>query len=154
MHGVARGTSLLLLHPMLHGCAGGDHQTASLHGGARQSASLDGEWNFTLREPKAPGFSDESGTITVPGSWEAQGFGNETIQMWHQVRTGDNVKGTKGAVGIYTRTVSLDECAVSGARAVFMVDPSRCTVAYIQFAQAPSTTQNPHPFRPESSRSG
>ena len=41
-----------------------------------------------------------SGVIQVPGSFEAQGFGNETVQMRWQVLTGDRVKGRKGAVGI------------------------------------------------------
>ena len=42
---------------------------------ARQSLSLDGQWEFKLS------VGGQSGTIVVPGSFEAQGFGNETQQM-------------------------------------------------------------------------
>jgi hypothetical protein len=58
----------------------------------------------------------------VPGSWEAQGYGNETEQMRKQVLTGDSAKGSEGAVGIYTKTVTLPPCSVAGAKAVFTVD--------------------------------
>ena len=35
-----------------------------------------------------------TGTIQVPGAWEAQGYGSATAQMLHQVVTGDNARGT------------------------------------------------------------
>jgi len=57
----------------------------------------------------------------VPGSWEAQGFGNQTIQMKWQVLTGDRVKGRKGAVGVYKKTVSVPPCA-GGGTPIFTVD--------------------------------
>ena len=67
---------------------------------ARQSFSLDGTWQFSLHSPTpasdagaALGPAVQTGPIQVPGSWEAQGFGNETVQMVHQVLTGDNAKG-------------------------------------------------------------
>ena len=44
-------------------------------GGVRQVVSLDGEWNFSLQQLGAGGSSmqqQQSGTILVPGSWEAQ----------------------------------------------------------------------------------
>jgi beta-galactosidase/beta-glucuronidase len=85
----------------------------------RMTTSLDGEWSFVLVQPSA---SNQSGKIMVPGSWEAQGYGNETVQMRKQVLTGDNAKGSEGAVGIYTKTVMLPPCAVAGAKAVFTVD--------------------------------
>ena len=44
----------------------------------RQSTSLDGTWQFKLVNPDA---STQVGSILVPGSWEAQGYGNETTQM-------------------------------------------------------------------------
>lgn len=69
---------------------------------------LDGEWNFSLLGSDAidvpSGASStlpysstptllQKGTIQVPGSWEAQGYGSETMQMRWQVLTGDNAAG-------------------------------------------------------------
>ena len=76
---------------------------------------LDGEWDFALSAPA------QTGKIMVPGSWEAQGYGNETVQMKHQVLTGDNARGKKGAVGVYSKSVVIEPCDEGGA-AVFMVD--------------------------------
>ena len=58
----------------------------------------------------------------VQGSWEAQGFGNSTDSMRTQVLTGDSAKGARGAVGVYTVNVTLDECTVDGATVVFTID--------------------------------
>ena len=73
----------------------------------RTSISLDGEWNFKLLAPRPPprpmedlnnGAAQEEllllavGTIGVPGSWEAQGYGTETVQMHWQVLTGENAR--------------------------------------------------------------
>ena len=43
--------------------------------GSRQSISLDGAWGFTLIEPAAagPGFTNQTGSIVVPGAWQSQG---------------------------------------------------------------------------------
>ena len=93
----------------------------------RQSVLLDGaDWNFQLHEAQLAdadaGAANQSGTIGVPGCWEAQGFGKQTVQMNHQVTTGDNAGGKQGAVGVYSKTVSLAPCSVKGARAVLTVD--------------------------------
>lgn len=82
---------------------------------ARQSLSLDGQWGFKLS------VGGQSGTIAVPGSFEAQGFGNETQQMWHQVLTGDNARGGRGVAGIYTKTVKPPSCP-AGHTPFFTVD--------------------------------
>jgi beta-galactosidase len=105
---------------------------AASKAGVRQVVSLDGEWQFTLLAG-AGGVCDtdgsnssescavlQSGTIHVPGAWEAQGYGNETATMQAQVVTGQ----TTGAVGVYTKKLVLPAgCQVaSGAKPVFMVD--------------------------------
>ena len=81
-------------------CAGALGAAATTPPAARQSFSLDGTWQFSLHSPTpssdaggALGPAVQTGPIQVPGSWEAQGFGNETVQMVHQVLTGDNAKG-------------------------------------------------------------
>ena len=86
----------------------------------RLSTSLDGEWQFKLVQPGSAG--TQIGTIQVPGSWEAQGFGNETVEMRTQVLTGVRAatRGA-GALGIYTKKVALPACD-GGSTAVFMVD--------------------------------
>jgi hypothetical protein len=91
--------------------------------GARRTTLLDGQWGFRLDQPPVNNqpASTQTGTIMVPGSWEAQGFGNETVQMHTQVVTGDRAKTTKGAVGTYTKSVTIAPCP-NGAAAVFMVD--------------------------------
>ena len=64
----------------------------------RVTISLDGEWGFKLLAPRPPP-SDAglltlaAGTIMVPGSWEAQGYGSETATMRWQVLTGENARG-------------------------------------------------------------
>jgi hypothetical protein len=73
------------------------------------------------RYGKALGFTNQSGKITVPGAWEAQGYGNQTVQMHTQVLTGDTVKGKTGAVGRYSRTVTLPQCSVAGSRVMLIV---------------------------------
>ena len=92
----------------------------------RQAFSLDGTWKFSLHAPSgggdALGPAVQTGTIQVPGSWEAQGFGNETVQMYHQVITGDNAKGERGAVGVYTLSTEIPPCDDSQAKRVFTVD--------------------------------
>jgi hypothetical protein len=96
--------------------------------GVRQVVSLDGEWQFQLLAG-GDGVCDaigghsgcavsQSGTIQVPGAWEAQGFGNETVTYWNQVVTGQNT----GAVGVYTKKLALSPCQAPGAKPVFMVD--------------------------------
>lgn len=81
----------------------------------RLSLSLDGEWGFTLS------VGNQSGSIAVPGSFEAQGFGNETEQMWHQVLTGDNARGGRGVAGTYTKVVKPPVCP-AGHTPYFMID--------------------------------
>lgn len=90
--------------------------------GPRQPVSLDGEWQFALLSGSA-GAGDsqvlvQSGTIQVPGAWEAQGYGNETATMRSQVVTGQNT----GAVGVYTKQLTLSPCQAPGAKHVFTVD--------------------------------
>ena len=98
----------------------------SLGGASRQSLSLDGEWDFALVEPSAAGagFTNQSGTILVPGAWQSQGYGNSTSTMKRQVLTGEvaRMTGTLGAVGIYTKTVAVPPCATTEHRHVFTVD--------------------------------
>jgi hypothetical protein len=94
----------------------------------RQRVSLDGEWNFSLHAPAAAGAllgPVQTGTILVPGSWEAQGFGTQTVQMHHQVLTGDNARGQRGAVGVYTQSLKLPAPCPAAHRPVFMVDQVR-----------------------------
>lgn len=102
--------------------------------GGRQVVSLDGEWQFALlASDTSPGDGDsvcrdgrdsgcgtvlQSGTIQVPGAWEAQGYGNETATMWTQVMTGQNT----GVVGLYTKRLALSPCQAPGAQHVFMID--------------------------------
>ena len=83
--------------------------------GQRDTICLDGQWDFALSD-------NHVGTINVPGSWEAQGFGNETVQMRTQVLTGDRTHTTKGAVGVYTKSVQVPACTVAGAKSMLMVD--------------------------------
>ena len=93
---------------------------------SRQSFSLDGDWKFTLHAPSAAGGAlgpaVQAGKIAVPGSWEAQGYGNETIQMNTQVLTGDNAKGARGAVGVYTLAAAPSACDNTAATRVLTVD--------------------------------
>eukprot|EP01052_Picozoa_sp_SAG31_P023448 SAG31_NODE_1933_length_6879_cov_3.230973_3_plen_812_part_00 len=85
---------------------------------ARHAYSLDGEWNLQLQ-----GANNQSGPIKVPGSWEGQGFGTETVQMWHQVLTGDNARGARGVVGVYSKPLKLPaEPCPAGHKVFFMVD--------------------------------
>jgi hypothetical protein len=84
---------------------------------ARQSLSLDGEWRLQLQSG-----SNQSGSIQVPGSWEAQGFGTETVQMHHQVVTGDIAHGARGVVGVYTKKIKMPKQCPAGHKAFFMVD--------------------------------
>eukprot|EP01048_Picozoa_sp_COSAG05_P011443 COSAG05_NODE_1078_length_5954_cov_7.170794_5_plen_370_part_00 len=84
-------------------------------GSARQAVSLDGEWQFTLLNPTG---DTQSGSIQVPGSWEAQGYGNETATMRTQVVTGLNT----GAIGTYTKKLVLPPCSAPGDSTVLMVD--------------------------------
>ena len=104
---------LLLLGTVAAASVGGDS------GGVRETANLDGAWQFSLLNPAGAGTTGgtQSGTILVPGSWEAQGYGNQTLTMRSQVTTGTNA----GAVGTYTKQLSLPICA-PGASTVFMVD--------------------------------
>jgi hypothetical protein len=99
---------------------------AAAGGTLRQSFSLDGTWKFALHAPTAAnvglGPAVQSGSIAVPGSWEAQGYGNETVQMRHQVVTGDNAKGARGAVGVYTLATTIPPCDDSQAKRILMVD--------------------------------
>ena len=104
-----------------------DCVTTTLH--TRQSVSLDGTWQFSLYAPSASSDAGgelgpvvQTGTIQVPGSWEAQGYGNETVQMYHQVLTGDNAKGARGAVGVYTLSAKIPPCDDSQAKRVLTVD--------------------------------
>ncbi len=91
--------------------------TVAGSGGPRQPVSLDGEWQFALVTPSTEVVL-QSGTIQVPGAWEAQGYGNETATMRTQVVTGQNA----GAVGVYTKQLTLTPCQAPGAKPVFMVD--------------------------------
>ena len=75
--------------------------------GSPQSTSLDGVWDFRLLapptrvanlqhegpEPASEPVELSKGTIMVPGSWEAQGYGAETAQMRWQVLTGEPARG-------------------------------------------------------------
>ena len=52
--------------------------------------SLDGTWQFAL-DPADPATvqmraagARTAGTITVPGAWQGQGYGEETTTMYHQ----------------------------------------------------------------------
>ena len=107
-------SSLALLGTVLSVTTTGGH--ASTGHGVREVVSLDGEWQFALQQPAPDG--PQSGTIQVPGSWGAQGYGNETTAMRTQVVTGLNT----GAVGTYTKHVALPPCSAPGAKTVFMVD--------------------------------
>eukprot|EP01052_Picozoa_sp_SAG31_P017558 SAG31_NODE_1206_length_9388_cov_7.855420_2_plen_1278_part_00 len=84
---------------------------------ARQSLSLDGAWNFTLIGAQG----NQSGSIQVPGSWEAQGFGTETVQMRHQVLTGDNAHGGRGVVGLYTKKVNRADISCPARHTAFLM---------------------------------
>ena len=59
-------------------------------GDAAHQLSLDGQWTLTLDEDDAAtkrmaaAGNKTSGPITVPGAWQAQGFGEETERAWHQ----------------------------------------------------------------------
>jgi beta-galactosidase/beta-glucuronidase len=99
----------------------------NMSGDHRQRKSLDGDWKFELHGPAAPNSTQlgpmiKSGSINVPGSWEAQGYGNSTGSMRYQVLTGDSAKGARGAVGIYTVNVTFDECTVDNATVVLTID--------------------------------
>lgn len=113
------GVLFVAAHSLLHAAAAGTTR-------GRQAFSLDGTWKFSLHAPTsggdALGPAVQTGTIQVPGSWEAQGFGNETVQMYHQVFTGDNAKGERGAVGVYSLSTEIPPCADSQAKQVFTVD--------------------------------
>ena len=109
-----------MLAPLLHVLGAAAAASVADSGGVRQVASLDGEWHFTLQQPPAGAGSgtQQSGTILVPGSWEAQGYGNESLTMRAQVVTGTNA----GAVGTYSKQLALPPCKAAGARTVFMID--------------------------------
>jgi len=57
---------------------------------ARQTLSLDGSWDFALdqKNPATHRISAAggkvSGKIEVPGAWQAQGYGEETVALKHQ----------------------------------------------------------------------
>eukprot|EP01052_Picozoa_sp_SAG31_P051204 SAG31_NODE_12051_length_974_cov_0.640000_1_plen_183_part_00 len=107
---------VLSLASLLAAAAAGAAATAGEF--RRQRVSLDGpSWNFALHAPVVGvdasttlGPVVKRGRIVVPGSWEAQGYGNSTASMRSQVLTGDSAKGSRGAVGVYTTNVTLDEC--------------------------------------------
>jgi hypothetical protein len=84
--------------------------------GVREVATLT-KWQFSLMQPP-PGGGLQTGTILVPGAWEAQGYGNETATMQTQVVTGGNT----GAVGTYSKKLTLSPCSAPGASTVFMVE--------------------------------
>jgi beta-galactosidase/beta-glucuronidase len=86
---------------------------------SRESLSLDGSgWILTL-DPSHPTTrrlaargAKTSGGITVPGAWEAQGFGDETVQMKHQYI----------GAATYSRTVRLPSgFGVGPGRTVWLV---------------------------------
>ena len=107
----------LLALPLLASCAA-----------ARHVYSLDGDWNLQLQ-----GGDNQSGPIKVPGSWEGQGFGTETVQMRHQVLTGDNARGARGVVGVYSKLLKFPaEPCPAGHKAVFMVDQGIHRHAFFQ----------------------
>lgn len=84
---------------------------------ARITFSLDGDdWEFQLSDPPL------SGKISVPGAWESQGFGAETVQMRWQVLTGDNAKGQTGAIGVYQKALVNLSCPASAPQAMLCVD--------------------------------
>ena len=89
---------------------------AGSSGGVREVATLT-KWQFSLVQPP-PGGGTQTGSILVPGAWEAQGYGNETATMRTQVVTGGNM----GAVGTYSRKLTLAPCSTPGANTIFMVD--------------------------------
>ena len=78
----------------------------------RQVVSLDGEWQFELL---AGDNVTQRGTIQVPGAWEAQGYGTETVTYRSQVVTGQNT----GAVGVYTKKLVLSPCKACEVKPFF-----------------------------------
>eukprot|EP00933_Yihiella_yeosuensis_P027954 TRINITY_DN21763_c2_g1_i1.p1 TRINITY_DN21763_c2_g1~~TRINITY_DN21763_c2_g1_i1.p1 ORF type:complete len:1007 (-),score=161.73 TRINITY_DN21763_c2_g1_i1:231-3251(-) len=85
----------------------------------RHVVTLDGQWDFTL-DPSNPATKrlaaakkKVSGGITVPGAWEAQGFGEDTDRMRHQYR----------GVGIYSKSIALpEELQASGLRTFIVAE--------------------------------
>eukprot|EP01048_Picozoa_sp_COSAG05_P011543 COSAG05_NODE_1094_length_5906_cov_299.271569_3_plen_328_part_00 len=79
--------------------------------------SLDGQWTLTLDKDDAAtkrivaAGKKIRGPITVPGAWQAQGFGEETEREWHQY------------VGMasYERSVAVPATMTAGGRRVWLV---------------------------------
>ena len=47
---------------------------------------------------------------------------NDTRVSMGQVVTGDNARGGRGAVGVYTKTVTPPSCPIPGSRSILTVD--------------------------------
>ena len=79
--------------------------------------SLDGEWTLTLDTDDsatkriAAAGGKTTGPITVPGAWQAQGFGEETEREWHQYM----------GVASYERSVVVPVNMTVGRRAIWLV---------------------------------
>ena len=84
---------------------------------AAHRLSLDGQWTLTLDEQDAAtkrmaaAGNKTSGPITVPGAWQAQGFGEETEREWHQYM----------GVARYERSVPVPSAMAAGGRSVWLI---------------------------------
>jgi len=76
---------------------------------ARETVSLDGEWDFTTDSYADGSYAGQTGKIQVPGIWNNQGFGPEN----------DKVRFNYVGVGHYRRSISVPESW--NGRSVFLV---------------------------------
>jgi beta-galactosidase/beta-glucuronidase len=85
--------------------------------GSGNRLSLDGQWTLTLdkNDPAtkriAAAGNRTTGSVVVPGAWQAQGFGEETEREWHQYM----------GVASYERSVTVPNAMTAGGRSVWLM---------------------------------